>query len=36
MVARLIANNKVAENFKHIVKHIYNDPRTVYTKTSNH
>ena len=35
MVARLIANNKVAENFKHIVKHIYNNPRTVYTKTAN-
>ncbi len=35
MVARLIANNKVAENFKHIVKHIYNDPRTIYTKTTN-
>ena len=35
MVARLIANNKVAENFKYIVKHIYNDPRTIYTKSSN-
>jgi len=35
MVTRLIANNKVAENFKHIVKHIYNDPRTVYTKAGN-
>ncbi|MEE8127338.1 MAG: murein L,D-transpeptidase, partial [Nitrospinaceae bacterium] len=35
MVAHLIANNKVAENFKHIVKHIYNNPRTVYTKTAN-
>ena len=35
MVARLIANNKVAKNFKTIVKHIYNDPRTVYTKTAN-
>ncbi len=34
-VARLIANNKVAENFKYIVKHIYDDPRTVYTKTAN-
>jgi len=34
-VARLIANNKVADNFKYIVKHIYNDPRTVYTKTAN-
>jgi L,D-transpeptidase-like protein len=34
-VARLIANNKVAENFKYIVKHIYNDPRTIYTKTAN-
>jgi len=32
MVARLIANNKVASNFKSIVKHIYGDPRTVYTK----
>jgi hypothetical protein len=35
MVARLIANNKVAKNFKSIVKHIYGDPRTVYTKTTN-
>jgi len=35
MVARLIANNKVAANFKSIVKHIYGDPRTVYTKTAN-
>jgi L,D-transpeptidase-like protein len=35
MVARLIANNKVASNFKSIVKHIYGDPRTVYTKKSN-
>ncbi len=34
MVARLMANNKVAENFKYIVKHIYSDPRTVYTKTA--
>ncbi len=34
MVARLIANNKVAKNFKSIVKHIYGDPRTVYTKTA--
>jgi hypothetical protein len=34
MVARLIANNKVASNFKSIVKHIYGDPRTVYTKKS--
>jgi hypothetical protein len=33
MVARLIKNNKVADNFKYIVRHIYNDPRTVYTKT---
>ncbi len=35
MVARMIANNKVASNFKSIVKHIYNDPRTVYTKKAN-
>jgi hypothetical protein len=35
MVTRLIANNKVAENFKHIVRHIYNDPRTIYTKSGN-
>jgi hypothetical protein len=35
MVTRLIANNKVAENFKYIVRHIYNDPRTVYTKSGN-
>ena len=35
MVARLIANNKVASNFKSIVKHIYGDPRTVYTKKTN-
>lgn len=35
MVARLIKNNKVADNFKYIVRHIYNDPRTVYTKTTN-
>jgi hypothetical protein len=35
MVTRLIANNKVAENFKHIVRHIYNDPRTVYSKSGN-
>jgi hypothetical protein len=35
MVARLIANNKVASNFKSIVKHIYGDPRTVYTKKAN-
>ena len=34
MVDRLIQNNKVAENFKHIVKRIYDDPRTVYTKTA--
>lgn len=34
MVARLIANNKVTKNFKSIVKHIYGDPRTVYTKTA--
>ncbi len=33
MVARLIKNNKVADNFKYIVRHIYNDPRTVYTRT---
>jgi hypothetical protein len=33
-VARLIENNKVADNFKYIVRHIYNDPRTVYTKTN--
>ena len=35
MVTQLIANNKVAQNFKYIVRHIYNDPRTVYTKTGN-
>ena len=35
MVARLIANNKVSQNFKYIVRHIYNDPRTVYTKRGN-
>jgi L,D-transpeptidase-like protein len=35
MVARLIANNKVSQNFKYIVRHIYNDPRTVYTKAGN-
>ncbi len=35
MVARLIQNNKVTENFKYIVKHMYDDPRTVYTKTAN-
>lgn len=33
MVARLIKNNKVAENFKYIVRHVYNDPRTIYTKS---
>ena len=31
---QLIQNNKVAENFKYIVKHIYDDPRTAYIKTS--
>ena len=35
IVTRLIANNKVAQNFKYIVRHIYNDPRTVYTKKGN-
>ena len=35
MVTRLIANNKVGENFQHIVRHIYKDPRTVYTKSGN-
>ena len=35
MVARLIENNKVATNFKSIVKHIYGDPRTIYTKKAN-
>ncbi|MDH3256259.1 MAG: L,D-transpeptidase [Nitrospinota bacterium] len=35
MVARLIANNTVTANFKSIVKHIYGDPRTIYTKTAN-
>ena len=35
MVTRLIANNKVSQNFKYIVRHIYNDPRTVYTKSGN-
>ena len=35
MVTRLIANNKVSQNFKYIVRHIYNDPRTVYTKRGN-
>jgi hypothetical protein len=35
IVTRLIANNKVAQNFKYIVRHIYNDPRTIYTKTGN-
>ena len=35
MVARMIANNKVATNFKSIVKHIYGDPRTIYTKKAN-
>jgi len=35
MAEQLIRNNKVAENFKYIVKHIYDDPRTVYIKTSN-
>ena len=34
MMDRMIRNNKVAENFKHIVKRIYDDPRTVYTKTT--
>ncbi len=34
MVARLIQNNKVTENFKYIIKHMYNDPRTVYTRTA--
>jgi len=34
MVSRMIQNNKVTENFKYIVKHMYDDPRTVYTKTS--
>jgi len=34
MVDRMIQNNKVAENFKYIVKHIYDDPRTVYTHTA--
>lgn len=33
MVARLIKNNKVSENFKYIVRHVYNDPRTIYTKS---
>lgn len=35
IVTRLIANNKVAQNFKYIVRHIYNDPRTVYIKKGN-
>lgn len=34
MVDRMIQNNKVQENFKHIVKRIYDDPRTVYLKTT--
>lgn len=34
-VTRLIANNKVSQNFKYIVRHIYNDPRTIYTKKGN-
>ena len=34
MVDRMIQNNKVVENFKHIVKRIYDDPRTAYIKTA--
>ncbi len=34
MVDQMIQNNKVADNFKHIVKRIYDDPRTVYIKTA--
>lgn len=35
MLARMIENNKVTENLQHIVKHIYDDPRTVYTSAGN-
>ena len=35
MVTRMVANNKVAQNFKYIVRHIYNDSRTVYTRKGN-
>ncbi|PIQ96630.1 MAG: L,D-transpeptidase [Nitrospinae bacterium CG11_big_fil_rev_8_21_14_0_20_56_8] len=35
MVETMILNNKVTENFKYIVKQVYNDPRTVYFKSGN-
>ncbi|MDH5763236.1 MAG: L,D-transpeptidase [Nitrospinota bacterium] len=35
IVARMIENNKVAQNFKYIVRHIYDDPRTSYSKDNN-
>ena len=34
MVDEMIRNNQVAENFKHIVKRIYNHPRTQYVAKS--
>jgi len=31
----MILNNKVTENLKYIVKQVYNDPKTVYSKSGN-
>ena len=35
MVEKMIGNNKVTENMKYIVKHIYNDPATEYKEQDN-
>ena len=35
MVEKMIRNNKVTENMKYIVKHIYNDPGVKYTTQDN-
>ena len=35
MVEKMISNNKVTENMKYIVKHIYNDPDTSYISQNN-
>ena len=35
MVESMISNNKVTENMKYIVKHIYNDPQTKYKTINN-
>ena len=35
MVEQMIHNNEITENLKHILKQIYNDPKTKYFKTIN-